>query len=361
MDAFAYLSVLISIILGLAVQQVLQGYRALILSRRRIRFYAPPLIWSVLLLLMVAQNWWGSFGLAGRTEWSFALFATILVQTILLYMMAAIVLPDIPSDEPIDLRDHYYREARAFFGISGVLILWSLLREYMLEGGPAPAARLALLRHLLLALPGGRDLEAPAPARGLFGGDGGPVHDLHRTALRPTRTLKRGCNLVAGAAAGNHYPNHGTMNLLRRLATHGVPSAAGRRPVRSARTDARCGRGRASARATARGAALCPRLFRAETEMRRPHLSPRGKLVAGAAFLGALAAGLIIGSRAFPDRGPASPAELNRIAARNEEAATVAAARMKSESEAAASATDARLHAEDEAREQAVQNALDQE
>jgi hypothetical protein len=134
MDAFAYLSVLISIILGLAVEQVLQGYRALILSRRRIRFYAPPLIWSVLLLLMVAQNWWASFGLARRTEWSFALFAIILVQTILLYMMTAIVLPPIAADEEIDLRDHYYREARAFFGISIALILWSVFRETMLAG-----------------------------------------------------------------------------------------------------------------------------------------------------------------------------------------------------------------------------------
>jgi hypothetical protein len=142
MDAFGYLSVLISIILGLAVQQVLQGYRALILSRRRIRFYAPPLIWSALILMMVAQNWWASFGLAGRTDldWSFALFATILVQTILLYMMAAIVLPYIPADEPIDLRDHYDRESRAFFGIATALILWSLLRDYMVTGGlPEPA------------------------------------------------------------------------------------------------------------------------------------------------------------------------------------------------------------------------------
>ena len=154
MDPFAYLSVLISIILGLAVQQVLQGYRALILSRRRIRFYAPPLIWSVLLLMMVAQNWWGSFGLAGRTEWSFALFATILVQTILLYMMAAIVLPDIPADEPIDLKDHYYREARAFFGIAAGLILWSLFRDYMLDGGLPRTSVLAFYGvFLALAVP----------------------------------------------------------------------------------------------------------------------------------------------------------------------------------------------------------------
>jgi hypothetical protein len=134
MEAFAYLSVLISIILGLAIQQVLQGYRALILSRRRIRFYAPPLIWSVLLMLMVAQHWWASFGLADRAEWSFALFATILMQTILIYMMTAIVLPDIPADEPIDLRDHYFRETKALFGLGAAVIGWSLFREYMLEG-----------------------------------------------------------------------------------------------------------------------------------------------------------------------------------------------------------------------------------
>jgi hypothetical protein len=143
MDPFSYLSVLISIILGLAVQQVLQGYRALILSRRRIRFYPPPLIWSVLILMMVTQNWWASFGLAGRAEWSFALFATILVQAILLYMLAAIVLPDIPADEPIDLRDHYYRESQAFFGISSALILWSLFRDFMLNGTLPEPARLA--------------------------------------------------------------------------------------------------------------------------------------------------------------------------------------------------------------------------
>lgn len=149
MDAFSYLSVLISIILGLAIQQVLQGYRSLILSRRRVKFYAPPLIWSVLLLAMVTQHWWASFGLAGRadTQWSFAIFATILFMTALIYMMAAIVLPDIPPDQSIDLKDHYYREARAFFGIGSATVCWSLFREYMLNDAlPDPAN---LLFHLL--------------------------------------------------------------------------------------------------------------------------------------------------------------------------------------------------------------------
>ena len=147
MDAFSYLSVLLSVILGLAIQQVLIGYRGLALSRRNIRWYAPPLIWSVLILLMVAQHWWSSFGLAGRAEWSFALFATILVQTALFYMMAAVVLPDIPADQQTDLRAHYYREAPAFFAIGAATIVWSGFREYMLDGHLPQGINLAF--HLL--------------------------------------------------------------------------------------------------------------------------------------------------------------------------------------------------------------------
>ena len=44
MDAFSYLSVLLSIILGLGIQQVLQGYRALMLARGRVRFFWVPLL-----------------------------------------------------------------------------------------------------------------------------------------------------------------------------------------------------------------------------------------------------------------------------------------------------------------------------
>ena len=134
MDAFSYLSVLLSVILGLAIQQVLLGYRGLALSRRQISWYAPPLIWSVLILLMVAQHWWSSFGLAGRSDWSFALFATILVQTALFYMMAAVVLPDVPVDQPTDLKAHYYREVPVFFAVGSATIAWSMFRQYMLDG-----------------------------------------------------------------------------------------------------------------------------------------------------------------------------------------------------------------------------------
>lgn len=134
MDAFSYLSVLLSIILGLAITQVLQGYRALLLSRSRVTLYAPTLVWSGLLLVFATQSWWASFGLAHYSGWTFAIFAVVLLQFVILYMMAALVLPDFPAGEAVDLRAHYHRERRPFFALSFAMLVVSILKDVMLEG-----------------------------------------------------------------------------------------------------------------------------------------------------------------------------------------------------------------------------------
>lgn len=68
-------------------------------------------------------------------------------------------------------------------------------------------------------------------------------------------------------------------------------------------------------------------------------------LAAAGGLLAALALGVALGAHSYSNDGAASPAVLNHIGARNDEAAVVAAARMKAESEASAAATDARLRA----------------
>jgi len=50
-ESFNYLSVLISIILGLAIAQVLQGVRGLILTREKVKLYPPTVIWTGMALL----------------------------------------------------------------------------------------------------------------------------------------------------------------------------------------------------------------------------------------------------------------------------------------------------------------------
>lgn len=132
-DAFAYLSVLLSIILGLAIAEVLQGYGALLLSRSNVKLYAPPLIWSAMMLMMATQFWWASFGLANREHWDFAAFTAVLLQTVMMYMGTTVVLPKGISDQPIDLKAHYYREVTPFFTFGLLFLLVGFVKDWLLD------------------------------------------------------------------------------------------------------------------------------------------------------------------------------------------------------------------------------------
>lgn len=94
MDEFSYLSVLISVILGLAVTQILKGFRGILLSRARVRIYWPVIAWAAFLLLICSQNWWSMFGMRNRHDWTFLQFTMVLLNTVFIYMMTALVFPD---------------------------------------------------------------------------------------------------------------------------------------------------------------------------------------------------------------------------------------------------------------------------
>jgi hypothetical protein len=114
MESFNYLSVLLSIILGLANTQVLLGFRGLILTRAKVKLYLPAVIWAGIALLIAIQAWWASFGLRMRASWTFLGFMVIVLQAISVYMASAVVLPDITGESPVDLRDHYFRIKAGF-------------------------------------------------------------------------------------------------------------------------------------------------------------------------------------------------------------------------------------------------------
>lgn len=154
-DAFAYLSVLLSIVIGLAMAEILQGYGLLLVSRAKVKLYAPPLIWSATMLLMATQFWWASFGLAYREHWNFAAFCAVLLQTIMMYMGSALVLPNARSDQNIDLREHYYREAGPFFTFGLMFLAIGFIRDFLLDRmlGPIHIGFMALFAAMaVLAL-----------------------------------------------------------------------------------------------------------------------------------------------------------------------------------------------------------------
>ena len=148
MDAFGHLSVLISIILGLAITQLLQGFRGIVLARRRVRAYWVPVLWAVIVLVICVQTWWAMFGMRNLREWTFVGFALVLLQVLTSYMQAAFILPDFTARETVDLRQHYYSHLRWFFGAGVLTLLTSLTKDVVLSGHLPEAANLGF--HLVL-------------------------------------------------------------------------------------------------------------------------------------------------------------------------------------------------------------------
>ena len=134
MDEFSYLSVLISVILGLAVTQILKGFRGILLSRARVRVYWPVIAWAALLLLICSQNWWSMFGMRNRHDWTFLQFAMVLLNTIFIYMMTALVFPDFFGAAAIDLKENFYAHRAWFFSLAFSTIVVSVGKDFVLDG-----------------------------------------------------------------------------------------------------------------------------------------------------------------------------------------------------------------------------------
>jgi hypothetical protein len=147
LDSFNYLSVLLSIVIGLAITQVLQGLRVLILCRETARLYAPSLIWTTLVLLIATQMWWSSFNLREHEDWTFSLYGLILLQIGLFYLASGLVLPDLKPEE-IDLEADYYRNRGWFFGLLSGAAVVSVLKDLVLEGRLPDTTN--LIFHLIL-------------------------------------------------------------------------------------------------------------------------------------------------------------------------------------------------------------------
>lgn len=142
MDEFSYLSVLISVILGLAVTQILKGFRAILLSRARIRIYWPVLNWAALLLLVCVQHWWSMFGMRHRQDWTFEQFAIVLLNVGVIYMTAGLVFPDFFGDEVVDLKENFYAHRGWFFAFALATVAVSICKQIVLDQKTPPTPEL---------------------------------------------------------------------------------------------------------------------------------------------------------------------------------------------------------------------------
>ena len=116
--------VLVAIVLGLALAELGTSFHRLMRAGKRVRWdWMSPAL-AILMLLQTVQFWWLSQSwYAQATGLRLIEFFPRLLVLLLIYLLAATVLPDEVPEQGIDLRQFYVQTSRYFWILVGLLTL----------------------------------------------------------------------------------------------------------------------------------------------------------------------------------------------------------------------------------------------
>jgi hypothetical protein len=136
MDTFDYITVLVAVVVGLIIGDLALSLHRLLRDRRRVRWnWVSPLA-ALVILIELFNFWWQWRGFAGSTVGDVAPY---FISLIVLFLIAAVTLPDEVPEEGIDL-GAYFDANRSYF--------WTLYGLYILTLAP-----LIIMRKIEAGLP----------------------------------------------------------------------------------------------------------------------------------------------------------------------------------------------------------------
>ncbi len=128
MTTFEYTSVLASIIIGLALVDVLVSLNRLIRAGAKVRWHWAAPVATGLVVMTLLQIWWSLYRpQEGAT--TIGQFLPLFVALVILFLLAAAALPDEVPEEGLDLKAYYHRNGPYFWGLFAAALGWLMLVE----------------------------------------------------------------------------------------------------------------------------------------------------------------------------------------------------------------------------------------
>jgi len=126
-SAFEYVSILVSIILGLGITQILSAFSDLLYHYKEIKFYWPHTLWVLFILFLHVQDWFITYQLKDKTAWTLPELLFVLLYPITLFIAVKMLLPSNESDKGTDMKIYYRSHYPVIFFIVGIAIFISIL------------------------------------------------------------------------------------------------------------------------------------------------------------------------------------------------------------------------------------------
>jgi hypothetical protein len=114
MTPYEYLTVFVSVVIGLAVVHLLGGVSLILDTRVKERVDWIHAVWTGNVFVTTLLVWWFNFGLTAVDVWTLAHFLTLVAYAVVLYLMAGLLYP-VRGSEIVDFRAHFEANRPRFF------------------------------------------------------------------------------------------------------------------------------------------------------------------------------------------------------------------------------------------------------
>ncbi len=135
MTTFEYLSVFISIVIGLGVVRVLGGVAA-ILNQKEVRSYWVHTTWIAYFVVWLPYFWWFTFDWRTEAIWTLPVFLFVVFFAMLAYLCTVVLVPTHRSDLE-NLEAYFYRARPRFFALYTILMVADVIDTVLKPGNLA--------------------------------------------------------------------------------------------------------------------------------------------------------------------------------------------------------------------------------
>lgn len=139
------------VLLTMGIGNIIVALAAIVDRRSPVKADTIHTSWVVLLLLIHFNLFWHVLDILSVDEWAFLDFLYIVAGAVAIFFATQVLLPD-ASGETTDVREHYFDSHTRFFGLLGLLMIWSVGVDFLLGNGWTSEGGVNVVGFLIFAV-----------------------------------------------------------------------------------------------------------------------------------------------------------------------------------------------------------------
>ncbi len=146
MATVEFIAILVSIVVGLAMAEVLRGFAECLRNRSSVRGYWPLFVFSTLIVIMAIWTLRWLWIAKGLDNWTWGELTLALAPGLLIFVMARLAFPQ--ELQGSDLRLYYFEQSKVMWGLAALFVAVAEVRVLTM-GTMVPHADARVAAHVM--------------------------------------------------------------------------------------------------------------------------------------------------------------------------------------------------------------------